>query len=280
MAASRPSARTTSSADPAESPNSMIGYPGSKGASGVCERIIRQMPPHTTYIEAFAGCAAVFRKKRSAASSILMDVDAKLCHRLRSHTAGRDDVQVVNGDAMDLLPLIPAVQAFDTLVYLDPPYLRDVRSRRVLYDFEFTTPEAHTALLEMCKRLPCMVMISGYKSPLYEKLLKRWYRVDIPAMTRGGPRIECVWRNFPEPELLHDPRWAGKDFRDRERIKRKQLRWKAKFAGMDPRERQAIAAALVDVDRATVDAAMSQAARIATPNDRSDGASRKKSRKA
>jgi DNA adenine methylase len=248
---------------PAATPTTtMNGYPGSKSGSGVAERIIRQMPPHSVYVEAFAGSAAVFRRKLPAASSILMDVDAKCCHRLRSFLAGRGDVgraEVLQGDALDLLPLLPAVQASDTLVYLDPPYLKSVRTHGVLYDFEFGTPAEHKALLEMAMRLPCLVMISGYRSALYEKILKRWYVVEIPTMTRGGRRTECLWRNFEEPAILHDSRWAGETYRERERIKRKQQRWSAKFVKMDGRERQAIAAALVEVDRATVDAAMRSA---------------------
>lgn len=236
----------------------MVGYPGSKAASGVCENIIRQMPPHGVYIEAFAGCVAVFRKKAPAASSILMDVDAKLCHRLRSYLAGRGvaDVAVIHGDAMDLLPAMPAVKYSNTLVYLDPPYLAETRSHTTLYEFEFNTPEAHTSLLTMAAALSCMVMISGYESDLYAKALKRWWVHKFPAMTRGGLRTECLWCNFPEPAVIHDPRFAGRGYRDRERIKRKQKRWQVKFRGMEPRERQAVAAALVDVDRPSVEAAM------------------------
>ena len=175
----------------------MIGYPGSKAASGVSERIIRQMPPHLTYIEAFAGCAAVFRKKRPAASSILMDVDAKLCHRLRSYLAGRVDGQVVHGDAMDLLSLLPAVRSPDTLAYFDPPYLREVRTKTVLYDFEFTTPEAHSALLDMLSRLPCMVMVSGYMSPLYAKTLKRWrHSFNATEKEVDGMRFDHAFRQI------------------------------------------------------------------------------------
>lgn len=245
----------------------MVGYPGSKTGSGVSERIIRQMPLHEIYVEAFAGRAAVFRKKRSATSSLLIDCDPAVCAHLRSYLATSEDAEVgraevMCGDVLDLVPSIQALQAPTTLAYFDPPYLRETRTR-LLYDFEFATREAHTALLALILELPCMAMISGYKSELYAKILsgRRWRVVKIPTMTRGGKRIEHLWCNFPEPDVLHDPRWAGRDFRERERIKKKQQRWTAKFNEMHPRERQAIAAALVNVDRTAVDAAM----RISTP---------------
>jgi hypothetical protein len=60
---------------------------------------------------------------------------------------------------------------------------------------------------------------------------------------------------------LHDPAQAGGDYRERERIKKKKTRWQDRFAAMGPRERQAIAEALWNVDRAAVEAAV----RTATP---------------
>lgn len=263
----------------------MTGYPGSKGGSGHAERIIRQMPPHAVYIEAFAGTAAVFRKKVPAGLSILIDVDAKCCHRLRSYIAGprgascrrgeihltnpewgethfvadAEQIVLVQGDAMDLLPALPQVKASGTLVYLDPPYLDSTRDKKSLYDFDSKTAAFHEKLLDMARELPCMVMVSGYLSKLYAKRLCRWRMVEIPFMTRGGKRIDRLWCNFPEPAILHDPRWAGQNYRERELIKRRQARWAAKFAAMDPRVRQAVAIALVAVDRAAVDAAMGPA---------------------
>jgi len=258
----------------------MNGYPGSKGASGVSERIIRLQPPHGVYVEGFAGCAAVWRKKLAATSSVLIDVDAKLCHRLRSYIAGRDDAarcEVLHGDAMDLVPSLPAVRSSDTLVYFDAPYMRATRSNKLLYDCEFDTPEKHSALLAMAAALPCFVQISHYPCKLYEKTLKRWWYYEIPAMTRGGLRTEGLWCNFPEPKVLHDHRFAGKDYRERERIKRKRKRWLVKFQDMDARERQVIAAALAGVDRAAMAAALrippseaTVAAAIAGPGDAAD----------
>jgi len=250
----------------------MTGYPGSKAASGVAERIIREMPPHEIYIEAFAGYAAVFRKKRRAARSLLLDADPNTCEHLRSYIVSRGEegsVEVLHDDAVARLPTLPAAQDSTTLVYFDPPYMREVRTR-LLYDAEFEEPESHEILLKLALSLPCMVMISGYMTQLYAKRLKRWRLVKIPAMTRGGVRTECLWCNFSPPTILHDPCWAGANFRERERIKRRQKRWTAKFLKMPSTERQAIAAALIQADRTTVEAAM--AAGIADLTGAADGA--------
>jgi DNA adenine methylase len=235
------------------------GYPGSKGASGLAERIIREMPPHYTFVEAFAGHAAIYRRKRPASHSVLIDQDPSVCTWLRAivdQPANR--VDVLCSDALQLLPTLPALVDPRTLLYCDPPYLLDCRTR-LLYDFEFETAEAHTSLLTLLLQVPCMVCLSGYRSPLYASMLERWRLVTINAMTRGGPRTECLWCNFPEPTVLHDPRFAGKNFRDRERLKRKAMRWETRFRGMVPRERQVIAAALAKCDRAAVEAAIGSA---------------------
>ena len=46
--------------------------------------------------------------------------------------------------------------------------------------------------------------------------------------------------NFPPPVALHDYSHLGDKYRQRERIKRKKVRWAAKIAKMDRQERLAI----------------------------------------
>ena len=64
-------------------------------------------------------------------------------------------------------------------------------------------------------------------------------------MTRGGTlATEWVWFNYPEPDELHDYRFLGRDFRERERINRKKRRWVARLKGMRRLERQALLSAI------------------------------------
>lgn len=67
-------------------------------------------------------------------------------------------------------------------------------------------------------------------------------------MTRGGsPATEWLWSNFVPPAQLHDYRYVGHTFRERERIKRKTQRWKARLLKMPALERQALLVALAEV---------------------------------
>jgi len=126
-------------------------------------------------------------------------------------------------------------------VYADPPYLMTTRrSQRPIYRCEYSEQD-HVELLEWLRALPCPVAISGYWSELYADLLVGWQTVTFSAQTRGGrPATEHLWMNYDAPDHLHDYRYLGDDFRERERIKRKKQRWVAKLLRMDGLERKAI----------------------------------------
>ncbi len=50
-------------------------------------------------------------------------------------------------------------------------------------------------LLNLLKTLPCRVILSGYPSALYDDTLEDRNRVELQAMTWGGPRTEKIWYN-------------------------------------------------------------------------------------
>ena len=126
------------------------------------------------------------------------------------------------------------------LVYCDPPYLMSTRRSGKLYKHEFTDAQ-HRQLLRVIRKLPCMVMVSGYWSKEYAEALDGWSAIQYQAMTRGGRMAtEWVWFNFPAPVALHDYRYLGQNFRERERIKRKKNRWTARLQKMPTLERQAL----------------------------------------
>jgi DNA adenine methylase len=132
-----------------------------------------------------------------------------------------------------------------TLIYCDPPYLHSTRPESTdLYKFEMTDAQ-HVELLEELSAISAMVMISGYHSPLYSMKLRKWRKLAINTVNRQGHhRTEYVWSNFPEPTALHDYRYLGSNFRERERINRKKKRWVAKLSKMPLLERQALLGAI------------------------------------
>jgi hypothetical protein len=136
----------------------------------------------------------------------------------------------------------------EELVYCDPPYVRSVRSeKRDQYRFEMTDVD-HRRLLRVLRTVPCHVMLSGYWSALYAAELAGWRHVTFTGVTRGGPATEWLWCNFPEPIELHDTRYVGENWRERDRINKKKRRWIARLAKMPRLERQALLAAIADLD--------------------------------
>ena len=85
-----------------------------------------------------------------------------------------------------------------------------------------------------------MVMISGYKSQLYMDSLKGWNTHSFQSTTHNGTATEWIWMNYPPPEELHDYRYLGDNFRERERIKKKTKRWISRLKQMPVLERQAL----------------------------------------
>lgn len=224
-------------------------YPGGKNGGGSYQRIINHMPPHSVYIEAFLGSGAVLRNKRPAGRNIGIDRSQKalsLCLELAAGTSNH--LSLLDGDALKLLPSLKLMMSDsfsflinqpDTLIYADPPYMTETRKGADIYDFEMSDAD-HERLLDILTSARCMVMISGYRSTLYDDLLTGFHRVDYMAQTRRGMVPESLWMNFAPPVALHDYSHLGNDYRERERIKRKKARWAAKIKNMDRQERLAI----------------------------------------
>lgn len=221
-------------------------YPGGKNQEGVAQWIINQIPPHDVYVEAFAGSAAVMRMKKPASSSIVIDSDAAVARNLLLLFSAMPSVTVICGDAISHLR--KRRYGPSAFVYADPPYLMNARrSRREIYRHEFGRIEQHRELLELLCGLKCMVMISGYRSSLYDAMLPAWRCVEKQVTLRGGAKaIECLWMNYSEPVALHDYQFLGNNFRERERLKRIRHRWKERLARMPLLERCALAAALAE----------------------------------
>lgn len=220
-------------------------YPGGKG--NCYQRIINLIPPHETYIEPFVGGGAVFRNKKPAPGNIVIDSDAAAIDNLRSHIANYDDRARFTALVCDALKWL---QSYDfsgkEFVYADPPYLMSTRRQhRHIYRYELASIEQHEKLLDILVSLPCKVMISGYWSELYAARLVTWHTETFMAVTRGGSMAqEWLWMNYQQPTRLHDYRYLGDDFRERERIKRKANRWAKNFKKLPILERRAIMAQL------------------------------------
>lgn len=209
-----------------------MSYPGSKAQAGVFQRIIGQMPPHSTYVEPFFGSGQIFWRKKRSRSSIVIDRKPGLIAKAGAEAG----VTALAGDALDLLPSLTAALPADAVVYCDPPCVLSTRQGRFYYDHEMTNHDHWRLLVALCD-LPCRVMISGYPSSLYAAHLESWRCIEYRTRTRGKTVTECLWCNFPEPADLHDWRYAGQTFRQRLGFKRLAARWLKRLEAMPERKR-------------------------------------------
>lgn len=239
-------------------------YPGGKNGAGVYQSIINQMPPHTVYIEPFLGGGAVMRYKRPAAVNIGCDLDAGVIASFKEHgsaiasDATRSHVdsrrpprpgcivtrseevlhRFLERDAIEFLRDYQWTGG--ELIYCDPPYMHETRGRTDFYKYEMDDRQ-HRDLLRVCMQARAMVILSGYHTTLYSEMLAAWRHVTFQTTNRAGAlTTEHLWMNYPEPQALHDYRYLGKNFREREGIKRRQSRWLANMDSLPVLERKAL----------------------------------------
>lgn len=106
------------------------------------------------------------------------------------------------------LEVIDAYGRFEgTLLYVDPPYLGEVRGGAKAtnaYRHEMKAEADHRELAEALHSCTATVILSGYPSSLYDHLYTDWHQVHIDAYTGQGngdaaaaARDEVLWSNRP-----------------------------------------------------------------------------------
>lgn len=102
------------------------------------------------------------------------------------------------------------------LHYVDPPYVHATRSTKVrrkvngeeadsrkAYKHEMSDDQHHE-LATFLRSLLGMVVLSGYRSPLYDELFGDWHRTERIALADGARRrTECLWMNAAAFNALH-----------------------------------------------------------------------------
>lgn len=123
-------------------------------------------------------------------------------------------VQIENRPALEV---IKRFDHPDVFIYIDPPYLPEVRTGKQ-YRHEMTGEE-HEELLETVLGSRAKIMISGYDSDMYNSRLNGWEKESFMSCAdHGKPRKETVWMNyepFRQMTLLDFP---GVTPREREEI--------------------------------------------------------------
>ncbi|UXL30854.1 DNA adenine methylase [Stenotrophomonas maltophilia] len=121
-----------------------------------------------------------------------------------------------SGALVENRPAIEVMRQHDTpqtLHYVDPPYVHSTRVMQAgkagYYKHEMAF-EDHQELLAALLALRGMVVVSGYRTALYDETLTGWQRVEtrarISAGRGGATRTECLWIS---PAAQHSGRQHG-----------------------------------------------------------------------
>jgi len=216
--------------------------------AGAVRRFRRWLGDHRNLKTAIAGASADLAAYGDNAGAVSLNRLLVLSSARRDRASLKPssvDVarfQIFRRDAISYLLKYP--WAGGELVYCDPPYMHETRGRADLYQHEMSDAQ-HLELLKVLRDLPCRVICSGYWTALYACELAGWKTKVFNTTNRAGKKTtEWLWFNFPEPVALHDYRYLGSNFRERERIKRKKLRWVARLQRMPILEKRALLSAI------------------------------------
>jgi DNA adenine methylase len=115
-------------------------------------------------------------------------------------------VQIENAPALEILE---RYDSDETLFYLDPPYVHESRGDVKAYGNEMTDFD-HVNLAHALNSIKGRAVLSGYRSGLYDRLFRDWYRVDADEKicnSSKGLRQESLWMNFP-PSTIYEKHGA------------------------------------------------------------------------
>ncbi|TMR90054.1 DNA adenine methylase [Nonomuraea basaltis] len=99
----------------------------------------------------------------------------------------------------DALELIGRMDSRETAFYLDPPYLRSTRTNAGGYVKEMDADDQHVRLLELLNSCRGAIVLSGYRSQMYDELLSGWRRIDYRVRQASSDAstvaVESIWVN-------------------------------------------------------------------------------------
>lgn len=109
-------------------------------------------------------------------------------------------VQIENRQAIEVIRRFNNPKV---LIYADPPYVLGTRKNRKQYRHEMSDSE-HMELLEALTAHDGPVLISGYRSALYDSALCGWNRTECKERTQvATERTEVLWMNFEPADQIH-----------------------------------------------------------------------------
>jgi DNA adenine methylase len=109
------------------------------------------------------------------------------------------------GVSLECRPALDVITSYGrsprVLLYVDPPYVASTRNASLGYRHEMPGEDQHRELAAALRSVEATVVLSGYRSDLYDDLYDGWHVHEISTWTgQGGTRAartEVLWSNRP-----------------------------------------------------------------------------------
>lgn len=135
----------------------------------------------------------MWRNPKSSASNDMPTLWRGVPDRVWAVVDRLKDVHIECRDFREVLPYY--ADQGDAVVYVDPPYVAETLSSDRFYLHDLSDAD-HLELLDLLDAHAGPVLLSGYRSELYEGRLANWRRVDSGIKVyRGAERVESLWLN-------------------------------------------------------------------------------------
>jgi DNA adenine methylase len=127
-------------------------------------------------------------------------------------------LRMVSIEHMDALRLIASYDRAETLFGVDPPHW-DTTRHAGMHTVEMGALMQHSDLLHVLKTCTGKIVLSGYRSELYDVELADWTRIDLDTTCMTGEkRTESLWINYQPSTLLWGCRRLSGVSSDRETL--------------------------------------------------------------
>lgn len=216
-----------------------LNYPGGKDGNGTIQNIVNLVPEHEHYFELFLGNGAVFRGMNQANRSTLNDLDRNV---IDAWIEANLDFQPFDLYQYNAIHCIANKQIWQhdldqpgNFIFLDPPYRFGSRKTKgKIYNCEMSDSDHSELLFALTNYTQAKIMICHYPDTMYDNYLHGWHKHDYKSMTRAGMADERLYMNYAKPERLHDYRYIGADFTNRQQLKRIRENMINKLSRLDP----------------------------------------------
>lgn len=118
--------------------------------------------------------------------------------KLKKLPAIIDKLRQMQIESASVFDLYPKVNKPGNIIYLDPPYLMEVRRNKKRYHHD-CDDDFHEKLSDMLRNSNALIAVSGYESKLYDDMFPYLEKVEGPetaSNTKNVKRKECLWVNY------------------------------------------------------------------------------------